>query len=75
MLGLAVGILITLNLNGIMTTLGISILGVGQSLPVKLELMQLSVIVIGTLLVTLLATLYPALRAANVQPATALRYE
>jgi len=74
-LGLAVGILITLNLNGIMTTLGISILGVGQSLPVKLELMQLSVIVIGTLLVTLLATLYPALRAANVQPATALRYE
>ncbi len=74
-LGLAVGILITLNLNGIMTTLGISILGAGQSLPVKLELMQLSVIVIGTLLVTLLATLYPALRAARVQPATALRYE
>jgi lipoprotein-releasing system permease protein len=74
-LGLAVGILITLNLNGIMTTLGISILGAGQSLPVKLELMQLSVIVIGTLLVTLLATLYPALRAASVQPATALRYE
>ena len=74
-LGLAVGILITLNLNGIMTTLGISILGAGQSLPVKLELMQLSVIMIGTLLVTLLATLYPALRAASVQPATALRYE
>ncbi|MCU8093177.1 lipoprotein-releasing ABC transporter permease subunit [Shewanella sp. SM20] len=74
-LGLAVGILITLNLNGIMATLGISILGAGQSLPVKLELIQLSVIVIGTLLVTLLATLYPALRAARVQPATALRYE
>lgn len=74
-LGLGAGILLTLNLNGIMSTLGISILGTGQVLPVKLELMQLSVIVIGTLLVTLLATLYPALRAARVQPATALRYE
>ncbi|MGI2080393.1 lipoprotein-releasing ABC transporter permease subunit [Shewanella putrefaciens] len=74
-LGLGVGILLTLNLNGIMSTLGISILGAGQVLPVKLELTQLSVIVVGTLLVTLLATLYPALRAARVQPATALRYE
>lgn len=74
-LGLGVGIFLTLNLNGIMSTLGISILGAGQVLPVKLELMQLSVIVVGTLLVTLLATLYPALRAARVQPATALRYE
>lgn len=74
-LGLGVGIFLTLNLNGIMSTLGISILGVGQVLPVKLELMQLSVIVVGTLLVTLLATLYPALRAARVQPAIALRYE
>ncbi|ABM24690.1 lipoprotein-releasing ABC transporter permease subunit [Shewanella sp. W3-18-1] len=74
-LGLGVGILLTLNLNGIMSTLGISILGAGQVLPVKLELTQLSVIVVGTLLVTLLATLYPALRAARVQPANALRYE
>ncbi len=74
-LGLVVGILLTLNLNGIMATLGISILGAGQMLPVKLELVQLSMIIIGTLVVTLLATLYPALRAARVQPATALRYE
>lgn len=74
-LGLVAGIFLTLNLNSIMTSLGISILGAGQVLPVKLELMQLSVIVMGTLLVTLLATLYPALRAARVQPATALRYE
>ncbi|MGL5392998.1 MAG: lipoprotein-releasing ABC transporter permease subunit, partial [Shewanella sp.] len=49
--------------------------GSGQVLPVKLEWMQLFAIVMGTLLVTLLATLYPALRAARVQPATALRYE
>ncbi|EGM70107.1 lipoprotein-releasing ABC transporter permease subunit [Shewanella sp. HN-41] len=74
-LGLGVGILLTLNVNDIMSSLGIAILGAGQVLPVKLEFVQLSAIVMGTLAVTLLATLYPALRAARVQPATALRYE
>lgn len=73
--GVLLGVLITLNLNSIMSSLGISILGAGQSLPVQLALSQLSAIVIGTLLITFLATVYPALRAANVQPASALRYE
>ncbi len=73
--GLLIGTLVTLNLNGILASLGISILGAGQHLPVQLELSQLSIIVIGTLVITFLATVYPALRAANVQPATALRYE
>jgi lipoprotein-releasing system permease protein len=35
----------------------------------------MSYIIVGSLLITLLATLYPALSAARVQPATALRYE
>ncbi|WOT06449.1 lipoprotein-releasing ABC transporter permease subunit [Shewanella youngdeokensis] len=73
--GVAAGVLLTINLNEITNALGISILGAGQHLPVQLELSQLSTIVIGTLVMTLLATIYPALRAANVQPATALRYE
>jgi lipoprotein-releasing system permease protein len=75
MLGAIAGIALTLNLNEILTTLGISILGVGQTLPVELSLAQLSFIILGTLLITLIATLYPALSAARVQPATALRYE
>ncbi len=73
--GLLIGVLVTLNLNSILASLGISILGAGQSLPVQLGLSQLGFIVIGTLVITFLATVYPALRAANVQPATALRYE
>lgn len=73
--GVATGILLTINLNEITNVLGISILGAGQNLPVQLEFNQLSWIVVGTLVITLLATIYPALRAANVQPASALRYE
>ena len=74
-IGTLTGIVLTLNLNEILTTLGISILGAGQTLPVQLSLAQLTVIVVCTLFITLIATIYPALRAAKVQPATALRYE
>jgi len=75
MLGTIAGIVLTLNLNEILTSLGISILGLGQTLPVQFSLAQLSLIILGTLFMTLFATLYPALSAARVQPATALRYE
>jgi lipoprotein-releasing system permease protein len=74
-LGTVVGIAVTLNLNEILSGLGVSILGVGQTLPVQLSINQMSYIIVGSLLITLLATLYPALSAARVQPATALRYE
>ncbi|GGP43639.1 ABC transporter substrate-binding protein [Shewanella algicola] len=74
-LGTVVGIGLTLNLNSILSALGIAILGAGQTLPVALSVTQLSYIIVGSLLITLLATLYPALSAARVQPASALRYE
>lgn len=75
LLGLIVGVAATLNINPIMNLLGMQILGVGQQLPVILNLGQLGMIAIGTVVLTLLATLYPAVRAAAVQPANALRYE
>ncbi|WP_394202225.1 lipoprotein-releasing ABC transporter permease subunit [Shewanella waksmanii] len=73
--GLIIGVFVTLNLNSILAILGVSVLGAGTSLPVEISMNQLSGIVVGTLVITFLATVYPALRAANVQPATALRYE
>lgn len=73
--GLGVGVLLTLNLNSILSSLGVSILGTGQNLPVALSLEQLSLITLGTLFITLVATLYPALAAARVQPASTLRHE
>lgn len=74
-LGLAVGVSATLYINPIMSAFGLHILGAGQQLPVMLDLGQLGLIAVGTVVLTLLATLYPAVRAAAVQPANALRYE
>lgn len=74
-LGLVIGIGLTLNLNSMMNSVGVSILGAGQSLPVQIEWGQMGWIVLGTLMITFCATIYPAFRAAKVQPATALRYE
>ena len=73
--GVAAGVLLTLNLNGILNELGISVLSVGQKLPVKIEIAQLSWIIVGTLAITFAATLYPALKAAKVRPAVVLRHE
>lgn len=74
-LGMGIGVLLTLNLNTITQVLGVSILGAGQSLPIQLQISQLAMISIGTLVISLVATIYPALKAAKVQPANALRYE
>ncbi|WP_133406573.1 lipoprotein-releasing ABC transporter permease subunit [Parashewanella tropica] len=73
--GLLVGVVLSLNLNTILTTLGLSILGPGMALPVELEWSRVLVIAIGTLLLSFAATLYPSLQAAKIEPANALRYE
>lgn len=45
------------------------------SLPSRLDWGDVGIIVAGSLLLTLLATLYPAWRAGQIQPAEVLRYE
>lgn len=45
------------------------------ALPSRLEWVDVSWTVAGSLLLTLLATLYPAWRASQIQPAEVLRYE
>ena len=74
-LGLLMGIVATEHINPLLSGVGINILGAGQLLPVIINPQQLLMIAIGTVIITLLATLYPALRAAAVQPANVLRYE
>ena len=77
-LGSIFGVLIALNLNDLLATFGLNILGAGygeQSLPVKLESINVAVILLSALVMTFLATLYPAFQASKTQPAEVLRNE
>jgi len=77
-LGSVFGVLIALNLNEILSTLGLNILGGGyavQALPVQLEPINVVVIVFSALAMSFIATLYPAFQASKTQPAEVLRNE
>ncbi|WP_392339262.1 lipoprotein-releasing ABC transporter permease subunit [Moritella marina] len=73
------GILLAANLNEFMSLIGLNLLaqasGGARLLPVLFDWSQIAAIIFGAIALSLLATLYPAFRAANVKPAEALRYE
>lgn len=77
-LGSAFGVIIALNLNDILAIFGLNVLGAGyaaQTLPVKLEVNNVVVIVLSALAMSFVATLYPAFQASKTQPAEVLRNE
>lgn len=77
-LGSFFGIVIALNLNEILALFELNVLGAGyaaQSLPVKLEVINVVVIACSALTMSFAATLYPAFQASKTQPAEVLRNE
>ncbi|CAM3435406.1 MULTISPECIES: lipoprotein-releasing ABC transporter permease subunit [Halomonas] len=82
-IGVAVGVLLALTIADLIGwvegTLGIQFLDAGvyfiSDLPSRLEWSDVSRIVLAAFGLTFLSTLYPAWRAARVQPADVLRYE
>ncbi|HLV48218.1 MAG TPA: lipoprotein-releasing ABC transporter permease subunit [Aliidiomarina sp.] len=74
-LGLILGMLLTLLLNPLLSLLGVNVFGYGEVLPYAFDSQQIISVLLLALGLSLLSTLYPAWRAAQVQPAETLRYE
>ncbi|WP_263079994.1 lipoprotein-releasing ABC transporter permease subunit [Endozoicomonas sp. Mp262] len=83
LLGVALGVIAALNVSAIVSWLE-GILGIHflspdvyfiSYLPSQLQWQDVAVISVAGLLMSFLATLYPAWRASRIQPAEALRYE
>jgi lipoprotein-releasing system permease protein len=80
--GCVLGVVLALSLDhlrrGLEALIGYDLLGGGlyflSSLPAEINVGEVTAIVLMALLLCLLATLYPARRAANILPAEALRY-
>ena len=71
LLGAILGVLASLNLTDIVSAVNPQ----GVFLPTELSFVQMIFVIGFSLLLSLLSTLYPAYRAAKVEPAAALRYE
>ncbi|WGE65372.1 lipoprotein-releasing ABC transporter permease subunit [Actinobacillus equuli subsp. equuli] len=69
-LGGIIGAVITLNLDEIVALLNPNI-----HLPTLISPMQVATIIVTSIVLSLVCTLYPAYRAAKIEPAQALRYE
>ncbi len=75
--GVVGGLLLVNQLNNLLKVLGIPLMfgPNGMGLPVDLRWQQVGILVVFSLLLCFIATLYPALRAMKVNPASALKYE
>ena len=73
-IGAGLGLLLSAYINEVLAGVGLNLL-TGIALPVKFDVMSLSLIAVGSITMSFLATLYPARKAANVSPAEVLRYE
>ncbi|GMQ47070.1 lipoprotein-releasing ABC transporter permease subunit LolC [Vibrio sp. 10N] len=73
--GGVLGVLLASNLNSLLDAMGVALFSFGGQLPVVINPYQIIVVVVGAVLLSLAATLFPSYRASSVKPAEALRYE
>lgn len=77
-LGVGLGFIIVNYVDPILSTLGLNLYvasGGSSSLPILIDYQQIFYIVLGTVLLSFLVTIYPSYRGAMLNPATSLRYE
>ena len=76
LLGLALGLVVALNMNILLQAFGLDLSFAGPAgLPIIVDTTQVTATVLAALLLTFLATLFPAWQASRMLPAQALRYE
>ena len=74
--GAVLGCVIVLNLNRFMAVTGLSLLGVpGQGLPIELDVLKVIWVLVFAVGLALIASIYPAYKAAQLLPARVLRHE
>ncbi|MCG7531664.1 lipoprotein-releasing ABC transporter permease subunit [Psychrobium sp. MM17-31] len=78
-LGTIIGLLLTFNLNDILHALNLNIVAnpidPTGGLPIVVDFQQVAILVVATVVVTLVSTLYPSYKAGAVEPAKALKHE
>jgi lipoprotein-releasing system permease protein len=75
--GTILGLLAVKNIDALLSVLGLNfyLVAGGSSLPYQIEYPQIFLIVLGTIILSFMITIYPSLRAARMNPAASLRYE
>ncbi|OOE78854.1 transporter [Salinivibrio sp. ML198] len=73
--GGVLGVILSAYINEIMSIFGVSLLGNGLALPVVINPFHVAMVLGLAVVLSVLATLFPAFKAASVHPAEALRYE
>ena len=73
--GGGLGVLLAMNINRVLDTLGVALLAYGSALPIVINPWQIVIVISAAIVLSLLATLFPSYRASSVNPAEALRYE
>ncbi|OOE52172.1 lipoprotein-releasing ABC transporter permease subunit LolC [Salinivibrio kushneri] len=73
--GGVLGVLLSAYINEVMSIFGVSLLGNGLALPVVINPFHVAMVLGLAVVLSVLATLFPAFKAASVHPAEALRYE
>lgn len=76
-IGTILGLVTVKNIDSVLSTFGLNlyVTAGGSGVPYVIEYPQILIIVVCTIILSFLITIYPSLRAARMNPAASLRYE